>query len=142
MALKIPPAASDDFREASEINVTPFIDVILVLLIVFMIAAPLSTVNVPVNLPVSRASIQAAPPKPVIVSIRADKSLFVDDQPVSAGALAGALAKVGAQSNTRIFLRADKNLSYGDLMQFLDDLRAGGFTKVSLVAAEWTSPGQ
>ena len=141
MALKIPDSHGDEFREASEINVTPFIDVILVLLIIFMIAAPLSTVNVPVNLPVSRATSQPAPAKPVIVSVRADHALFVDDRPVSPGGLSDALEQAGAHSDTRIFLRADKSLSYGDLMNVLDNLRGGGFTEVSLVATESSRPG-
>lgn len=140
MVLKIPNSHGDEFREASEINVTPFIDVILVLLIVFMIAAPLSTVNVPVNLPVSHAASQPPPVKPVIVSVRADRSLFVDDQPVSSGGLAAALKQAGAQSGTRIFLRADKSLPYGDLMKVLDTLRGGGFTEVSLVTVESSGP--
>ena len=128
-------AARED-EPKSEINVTPFIDVVLVLLIVFMVAAPLSTVSVPLELPNSQAQATPAPEKPVVVSIQADLSLHVNDQAIGPAKLADALRADGALPETRILLRADKHVAYGDLMSVLDGLRRGGFAKVALIGLE------
>jgi biopolymer transport protein ExbD len=127
----------DDLTEAHEINVTPFIDVMLVLLIIFMVVAPLATVDVPVDLPASTATPQARPDKPLFLTVQSDLSLTVGEATVARGGLAGALD--GASSGDkgqRVFLRAAKNVSYGDLTDVMNQLRAAGYLKVALVGLE------
>jgi biopolymer transport protein ExbD len=127
----------DEFAESHEINVTPFIDVMLVLLIIFMVAAPLSTVNVPLELPVSTAKPEPPATPPVVLSVQADKSWSVGDAPVSRTALGAALnAQTKHDHQARIFVRADKKVSYEDLMEAMNALRAEGYLKVSLVGLD------
>lgn len=127
----------EDSGEVSEINVTPFIDVMLVLLIVFMVAAPLSTVDVQVNLPASSAPPAARPAEPLWLTISADHVVHLGDVPVETASLAGVLdARTGAKRDTPVFLRADQTLDYGALMEVLDALRAGGYLRVALVGLE------
>ena len=127
----------DDFAETHEINVTPFIDVILVLLIIFMIAAPLSTVDVAVDLPSSTAEPQQRPDKPVFLSVKNDLSLALGEDMVSRDALGAALAAATkGKKDERIFLRADRAVSYGDVMEVMNALRAAGYLKVALVGLE------
>ena len=126
-----------DFAETHEINVTPFIDVMLVLLIIFMVAAPLATVDLPVDLPTSSAVPQKKPDKPTYVSIRPDLTVAIGETPVKRAELVSALDQAPDNSKDRfIFLRADKAVPYGDLMDVLELLRAGGYTKIKLVALE------
>ena len=136
--------SGDDLEEAHEINVTPFIDVILVLLIIFMIAAPLSTVDVPVDLPVSNAKPQPRPDKPIYLTIKADLSLSLGNETVPSSALHGVLdAATQSDRLKRLFLRADKTVSYGELMRVMNLLRAAGYLKVALMGLEGTDvPGQ
>ena len=130
-------AASDEDDEMHEINVTPFIDVMLVLLIIFMVAAPLSTVDLPVDLPSSSAAPVKRPDKPLYVTIKADLSLAVGETAVSRANLIPALAsEPDSSKEQRIFLRADRTVSYGELMSVLEQLRLGGYQKVSLVTLE------
>ncbi len=133
----------DDFPESHEINVTPFIDVMLVLLIIFMVAAPLSTVDLPIDLPTSTATPQKKPDRPTYVSIKADLAVAVGEAPVRRGELVRTLELTGdpAGRDRRIFLRADRAVPYGELMGVLEILRAGGFTKVALVALEGVPDG-
>jgi biopolymer transport protein ExbD len=126
-----------DFSETHEINVTPFIDVILVLLIIFMVAAPLSTVDLPVDLPSSTATPQKKPDKPTYVSIKPDLGLAIGENPVKRTDLVRALDAMADASKDRfIFLRADRSVPYGEMMDVLEILRAGGYAKIKLVALE------
>ena len=136
MAIRLNHSA-DELDEVHDINVTPFIDVILVLLIIFMVAAPLATVDVPVDLPASSAKQQPRPSKPIYLTIKADLSLAIGDQPIAANSLAAALdAATGSNRDERIFLRADRAVPYGAVMQVMNDLRAADYLKVALVGLE------
>ena len=126
----------DEFGETHEINVTPFIDVILVLLIIFMVAAPLSTVDLPVDLPSSTATPQKKPDKPTYVSIKPDLSVAVGETIVKRGDLVSSLdAAMGSNAERLVFVRADKQVPYGDLMDVLEILRKGNY-RMKLVALE------
>lgn len=126
----------DDLSETHEINVTPFIDVILVLLIIFMVAAPLSTVDLPVDLPTSSAAPQKKPDKPTYVSIKSDLAVAIGEEQVKRVDLVRLLDAADSNKDRRIFLRGDRMVPYGSLMEVLELLRIGGYTKVSLVALE------
>ena len=124
----------DDLSVNHEINVTPFIDVMLVLLIIFMVAAPLATVNVPVELPVSRVQSQPPDQDPVFVTVQVDHTLSIGENSVSVEGLAPALnAATKGDKTTRLFLRADKKVDYGALMDVMNELRDAGYIKVALV---------
>ena len=127
----------DGFGETHEINVTPFIDVILVLLIIFMVAAPLSTVDLPIDLPTSSAAPQKKPDKPTYVSIKPDLGLAVGETLVKRVELVRTLdALPNASKDRPIFLRADRAVPYGEMMNVLEILRSGGYSKIKLVALE------
>lgn len=127
----------DDLVEASEINVTPFIDVMLVLLIIFMVAAPLATVDVNVDLPVSNAPASGRPDTPVWLTVGPDLALSLGNDPVPAAALRAALdAATGGDPETRIFLRADSGVAYGDLMGVMNRLRDAGYLRIALVGLD------
>ncbi|PHM47604.1 TonB system transport protein ExbD [Xenorhabdus miraniensis] len=127
----------DDSGELHEINVTPFIDVMLVLLIIFMVAAPLATVDIKVNLPASSAKPQPRPEKPVFLTVKADHQLYVGEQQVDRDTLSSVLDQT-TQSNkeTTIFFQADKSVDYETLMSVMDSLRKAGYLKVGLVGME------
>jgi biopolymer transport protein ExbD len=127
----------DSLAEMHEINVTPFIDVMLVLLIIFMVAAPLATVDIAVNLPTAATEPQPRPPMPQYLTVKADLTLALGNQPVDRATLAGALAAAtNGDPDARIFLRADKTVPYGDLMEVMNLLRGAGFLKIALVGLE------
>lgn len=127
----------NDLVETHEINVTPFIDVMLVLLIIFMVVAPLATVDVPVDLPTSTATHQPRPDKPLYLTVKANLTRVLGNTPLAPGTLETALNRVtGGDKSTRVFLRADKTVKYGDLMAALNDLRAAGYLKVALVGLD------
>jgi len=134
----------EEFPEAHEINVTPFIDVMLVLLIIFMVAAPLATVDLPVDLPTATASAQRKPDKPVYVTIKADLAVAVGETLVTRGDLVRAIDATGNDGDhdrdRRIAVRADRAVPYGELMDVLEIVRSGGYAKVALEALERASP--
>ncbi len=130
------------YRPMAEINVTPFVDVMLVLLIVFMVTAPLLTVGVPVDLPQTRArALPTQDDQPLIVSVRQDGTIFVLESAVELENMAALLMAVSEQNpDARIFVRGDRNINYGRMMEVMGALNAAGFTRVALVA-ELPSPG-
>ena len=137
MGLHLKEGADDDLAENHEINVTPFIDVMLVLLIIFMVAAPLATVDIKVDLPASSAKPAPRPEKPVFISVKADQRLYLGEEPVTVEALGPTLdARTHNNKDTTIFFQADKGVDYGDLMSVMDALRAAGYLKVGLVGLE------
>ena len=130
-------SGEDDLVENHEINVTPFIDVMLVLLIIFMVAAPLSTVDIAVDLPVSTAKPQPRPETPLFLTIKADRSLAIGNDTVPPAGLASAMdAVTNTDRQKRVFLRADKSVPYGELMRVMNLLRSAGYLKVALVGLE------
>ena len=131
----------DALSETHEINVTPFIDVMLVLLIIFMVAAPLATADFPVDLPTATAEQQPRPDEPLYLTVKADLSLALGDRPVAGGDLGAMLdeATKGDKSK-RIFLYADKSIPYGDLMTVMTDLQGTGYSRIALVALEGPAP--
>jgi biopolymer transport protein ExbD len=130
----------DDLEVAHEINVTPFIDVMLVLLIIFMVAAPLATVDLGVDLPASAIEPSPRPDQPVFVTVKPDLSMAVGEETVAREALSATLDTVSkGNKDERIFLRADKAVSYGDLMEVMNLLRNAGYLKVALVGLDGRS---
>jgi biopolymer transport protein ExbD len=138
MAMRLGTRSRDDDLEIQhEINVTPFIDVILVLLIIFMVAAPLATVDIGVNLPASTAPEQPRPDKPVFVTIKPDETIAVGENVVTREQLPAALDSVTSNHKEEtIFVRADKTVSYGSLMEVMNSLRDSGYLKLALVGLE------
>lgn len=136
MAMHLHDDTSGD-REMHDINVTPFIDVMLVLLIIFMVAAPLATVDIRVDLPASTAVPQPRPEKPVYLTVKADKQLYVGDITVSETGLTTLLdEQTAANKETTIFFQADKTVDYETMMRVMDTLRKAGYLKVGLVGME------
>ena len=127
----------DTLAEVHEINVTPFIDVMLVLLIIFMVAAPLATVDILVQLPSSTAPPQPRPEKPVYLTLKPDLSLTLGNESIARESLRGALERAtNGDKSMPIFFRADRVVPYGDLMEVMNLLRSAGYLKVALVGAE------
>jgi biopolymer transport protein ExbD len=127
----------DSLTEVHEINVTPFIDVMLVLLIIFMVAAPLATVDIQVNLPASTAEPRPRPDKPIYLTVKSDLTVAVGNDPVGRNALRGTLdVAAKGDKQTLIFLRADKAVPYGELMEVMNTLRTAGYLKIALVGLE------
>jgi biopolymer transport protein ExbD len=127
----------ETLSEVHEINVTPFIDVILVLLIIFMIAAPLATVDISVDLPAANAERTPRPEKPLFLTLKSDLSVSLDENAITRAALAGALDQAtSGDKQQRVFLRADKTVPYGELMGLMNELRSAGYLHVALVGLE------
>jgi biopolymer transport protein ExbD len=131
----------DRVEETHEINVTPFIDVILVLLIIFMVAAPLSTVDVNVDLPASTAHPAPRPDKPLFLTLKTDLSLVLGESLVQRESLGGALDQAAqGDKEQRIFVRADRAVPYGAVMELMNLLRGTGYLKIGLVGMEAAAP--
>ncbi|RYM70453.1 TonB system transport protein ExbD [Serratia liquefaciens] len=133
---------SSDFNDLellSEINVTPFIDVMLVLLIIFMVAAPLSTVNVPLDLPAGSRVATPSPQEPINISLRDDLSFYIGDNEVKKEDLINQI-NITTKNNKeiRLFIRADKNVPYDNFVQLINMLRENGYLKVALVGLSST----
>ena len=130
----------DSLTEVHEINVTPFIDVMLVLLIIFMVAAPLATVDIQVNLPASTAEPQQRPDKPVYMTVKPDLTLAIGNVLVPRDRVQSALGSATAgNKDTVIFLRADKTVPYGELIEVMNILSKAGYLKIALVGLEKVS---
>ncbi len=128
-----------DLGQNSEINVTPFVDVMLVLLIIFMVAAPLATVSVKLDLPVAETAPSQNPPKPVYISIQKSGDVYIGDFPTSLESLGDDLKKqIGRRdpNRERIFIRADKETLYGDFMGVMNKLQDNGFYSVALIGQD------
>jgi biopolymer transport protein TolR len=135
------PSARGKGRRApmADINVTPLVDVMLVLLIIFMVTAPLMTAGVPVNLPDSRAKALDQDQKPVSIAIERDGTIYVDDKKIDDGALPDRLAALAADKTPdgkprQVFLRADRGLDYGKVMSVMGELNRAGLNRVALVS--------
>ncbi|HVC56606.1 MAG TPA: biopolymer transporter ExbD [Stellaceae bacterium] len=132
-----PPDESDEgrYQPLAEINVTPMVDVMLVLLVIFMVTAPLLTVSVPVDLPKTTAVKVTEPKQPIIVSINHDDAVFIGNKPVAAADLKRRLDALAAEDPGRIvYVRGDRRIAYGRLMDLLGLVNTAGFAKVSLMA--------
>lgn len=126
-------------EENSEINIVPFIDIMLVLLIIFMVAAPLATVDVDVDLPASTAQPKERPDEPIYVSLKPDLSLHLGEDPVAREGLGAAIDSLTeSDREARIFLRGDRAVDYGDVMDVMNLLREAGYLKIALVGLEKT----
>jgi biopolymer transport protein TolR len=129
------------YRPLAEINVTPMVDVMLVLLIIFMVTAPLMTSGVSVDLPKTNAQQLNSDSEPLTVSIKADGSIFLQDQSVDVADLVAKLQAIAKNNpERRIFVRGDKDLAYGRIMEVMGTITQGGFTKVALLAEQTASP--
>ncbi|PTU65866.1 MULTISPECIES: TonB system transport protein ExbD [Chromobacterium] len=137
MAGGFPSSQDEGLAELSDINVTPFIDVMLVLLIIFMVVAPLSTVDTRIELPASSARQQPRPDKPLYLTMNQDRSLQLGKQPVTLAELAARLDRdSGGRRDTPLFFQADRQARYEDVMAVMDALREAGYLSVGLVARE------
>ena len=138
MAIALPPsgeAGEDRYAPLAEINVTPMVDVMLVLLVIFMVTAPLLTVGVPLELPKSRATELTEPKKPVIISLNRDGEVFIGDERVDADQLEPRLTQLAAEDASRIvYVRSDRTNTYAQVMDTLGLVNHAGFSKVSLIA--------
>lgn len=130
-------AAGDGMDENHEINVVPFIDIMLVLLVIFMVAAPLATVDVNVDLPASTATPAPRPDKPLFVTLKEDLSVALGEDQIVRERLEQELdAFTGGDKEQRVFLRADRAVDYGELMEVMNLLRSAGYLKIGLVGLE------
>lgn len=123
------------YRPMSDINVTPFVDVMLVLLVVFMVTAPLLTVAVPVDLPKTQARSISQDKEPLVVSVDANGKVYLQDKGMRFEDLVPKLKAItGSNPDARIFVRGDKSVSYGRIMEVMGNISSSGFNKVALVA--------
>jgi biopolymer transport protein ExbD len=138
MAFSLPASGEvgeDRYQPLAEINVTPMVDVMLVLLVIFMVTAPLLTVGVPLDLPKTQAAAVNDPKPPVILSLNRVGEVFIGDERIEPGDLAERLSGLAAEDPTRIvYVRGDQTISYAQLMEALGMVNRAGFAKVSLIA--------
>jgi biopolymer transport protein ExbD len=138
VAISLPPsgeAGEDRYAPLAEINVTPMVDVMLVLLVIFMVTAPLLTVGVPIDLPKTSAAKLTEPKKPIVVSLDHDGGLFIGDDKVSGEDFEARLAALAAEDPSRIvYVRSDRANAYAQVMDALGVVNRAGFAKVSLIA--------
>jgi biopolymer transport protein TolR len=138
MAMKLSSGGGDDeddLAPMAEINVTPLVDVMLVLLIIFMVAAPLMIAGVPVNLPQSAAARQNPPQKPVVVTISPERGLYIRDELVTREKLIPRLSELRqAEGDAVAYVRADKAIPYGEVMAVLGEVASAGYTRISLLS--------
>jgi biopolymer transport protein ExbD len=138
MAVSLPPSGEtgeDRYAPLAEINVTPMVDVMLVLLVIFMVTAPLLTVGVPLDLPKSRATTITEPKKPVIISLNREGEVFIGNERIAPDDLEAHLTVLAAEDPNRIvYIRSDRTNTYAQLMDTLGEVNHAGFSKVSLVA--------
>ncbi len=136
-----PMVKRHNYQQNAEMNITPFVDVMLVLLIIFMVAAPLATVDVPVDLPSNAATPTPPPTNPLYISVQADGLLYVQEQSVALAELAEVVrGATGNRLDTRLFLRGDQAVDYGTLMRVMNSLQKAGYSQISLVAAQELTP--
>ncbi len=132
-----PEPQDAELAELAEINVTPFIDVMLVLLIIFMVVSPLATVDLRIDLPAASAKSPPRPDKPIFLSLKPDRSLYLGEQPVALPTLGARLDQAsGGRRDTPLFFQADRQARYEDVMAVMDALRAAGYLQVGLVGRE------
>ena len=135
------PAGRGRYRPLAEINVTPLVDVMLVLLIIFMVTAPLMTSGVPVDLPKTSAQQLNSDTEPLTVSINAEGKIFLQEQELQVDELVAKLQAIAENNqDRRIFVRGDKDLAYGRIMEVMGTITQGGFTKVALLAEQTAAP--
>ncbi|AHG65299.1 biopolymer transporter ExbD [Advenella mimigardefordensis] len=128
--------------EISDINVTPFIDVMLVLLVIFMVVVPVATVSVPLTLPVARDSVPPAQEKPVMLSMNRQHELYLDAEPVQMTELVDGLTqRTQGNRETIVFLQIDKEVAYDQVMQLMNLLRQAGYLKLGLVGLDEQEAG-
>ena len=133
-----------NIEQNSEINVTPFVDVMLVLLIIFMVAAPLATVSIHVELPAAVAKPSPNPPKPVYISIQANGNTYIGDSPTDLASIGDDLRRIVGKrdpSKERIFIRGDQDAMYKDFMGVMNALQDNGFYSVALIGLDQNRPG-
>ena len=122
------------YRPMSEINVTPMVDVMLVLLVVFMITAPLLTVGVPVDLPKTKSSVIVGEDEPLVVTLNAEGKLFLQDTEVALDKLVARLTAITEnRKETRVFVRGDRKIAYGKIMEVMGLINRTGFDRVALI---------
>jgi biopolymer transport protein TolR len=125
----------------SEINVTPLVDVMLVLLIVFMVAAPLMTMGVPVDLPQTRAKAMPVDAKPITVTVTPDGAISIDNEPVTIDGLVSTVQSLATQgTDERLYVRGDSTAQYGMIMQVMGALSGAGFDKIGLITEQQQAP--
>ena len=135
MALSLPPSSEDRYQPLAEINVTPMVDVMLVLLVIFMVTAPLLAVGVPVDLPKTSAAQLSQPKEPIVLSLAREGGIFIGNERIEPGDLKDRLAELAADDPDRVvYVRGDRNILYEQLMDTLGLVSSAGFTKVSLLA--------
>jgi len=130
-------AKGSGYRPMSDINVTPMVDVMLVLLVIFMVTAPLLTVGIPVNLPQTSADTLSEPTEPLVISINAEGKVFLQDTEIDTGSLAPRLEAITLnKTDTRIYVRGDQAINYGRIMEVMGLVKSAGFTQVALIVEQ------